>query len=55
MAEDRRTPERKRQDETWGRRHDTQMTDCATESRTKLTDTAHGKVKTTETTKRDSK
>lgn len=55
MAEDKRTLERIRQDESWNRRHDTQMTDCVTESRTKLADNTHGKVKTTVTTRRDSK
>lgn len=52
---DNRTPDRKRQDAAWMQRHDKPMTDCTTESRTKLSDTPHGKVKTTETTKRDSK
>jgi len=52
MAKDTRTPEQKRRDEAWAKRHDVPMTDCATTSKTVTTDTPHGKVKTTKTTKR---
>jgi hypothetical protein len=52
MAKQEKTAEQKRQDDAGADRITTPVTECATESRTKVTDTAHGKVKTTETRKR---
>jgi len=52
MAEDKRTPERKRSDAAWVARHDVPMTPATSESRTKIVHTKHGAVKTTETRKK---
>lgn len=46
---DERTPERKRQDAAWLDRHRVPVTDAKTTTNTKITDSPHGKVKTTET------